>query len=266
VLPIVCLDVDGTLVGSVGAPTDRLWAAADRARARGQHLTLCTARVALGPTREWAERLDPEGFHIFHTGATLWRPATGEVLAHPVADQAVDAAARVAAERDWVFEAYTFDDWAVDSDAPLALAHADLLGLAHERRRIDTLDAPIVRVQWVIPIADLADALESAPDGCTASGATSPAMPGAAFVSVTDETVSKAAGIAEVARRLDAPLDTVMMVGDGHNDLSAMAAVGWPVAIGDADPDVIAAARIVVAAVDDDGAAEAIDQSAELAA
>jgi hydroxymethylpyrimidine pyrophosphatase-like HAD family hydrolase len=45
-----------------------------------------------------------------------------------------------------------------------------------------------------------------------------------------------------------------------------MAAVGWPVAIGDADPDVIAAARIVVAAVDDDGAAEAIDQSAELAA
>jgi Cof subfamily protein (haloacid dehalogenase superfamily) len=266
VLPLVCLDVDGTLVGSAGAPTDRLWAAAERARDRGQHLTLCTARVALGPTREWAERLDPEGFHVFHTGATLWRPATGEVVAHPLDDRAVDVAARIAAARDWVFEAYTFDDWAVDSDAPLALAHAELLGLPHVRRRIDTLDAPIVRAQWVIPIADLADALESAPEGCTASGATSPVMAGAAFVSVTDDGVSKAAGVAEVAERFDADLGSVMMVGDGHNDLSAMAAVGWPVAIGDADPDVIAAARIVVGAVDDDGAAEAIDKSGELAA
>jgi Cof subfamily protein (haloacid dehalogenase superfamily) len=266
VLPLVCLDVDGTLVGSAGSPSEPLWAAAERARARGQHLTLCTARVALGPTRAWAERLDPDGFHIFHTGATLWRPATGEVVAHPLAPRAVDAAARIAAERDWVFEAYTFDDWAVDSDAPLALAHADLLGLAHVRRRIDTLEAPIVRVQWVIPISELADALESAPACCTASGATSPAMPGAAFVSVTDAGVSKAAGVAEVAAHLDAPMDAVMMVGDGHNDLSAMAVVGWPVAIGDADPDVVAAARIVVAAVDDDGAAEAIDQSAELTA
>ncbi|HET8930518.1 MAG TPA: HAD family hydrolase [Acidimicrobiales bacterium] len=265
-LPLVCLDVDGTLVGSAGAPSDRLWAAADRARARRQHLTLCTARVALGPTREWAERLDPDGFHIFHTGATLWRPATGEVVAHPLTDQAVDAAARIAAERAWVFEVYTFDDWAVDSDAPLALAHADLLGLAHERRRIDSLDGPVVRVQWVIPISDLADALRLAPEGCTASGATSPAMPGAAFVSVTDATVSKAAGVTEVAGHLGVSMDAVMMVGDGHNDLSAMAVVGWPVAIGDADPDVVAAARIVVAAVDDDGAAEAIDKSEELTA
>jgi hydroxymethylpyrimidine pyrophosphatase-like HAD family hydrolase len=89
-------------------------------------------------------------------------------------------------------------------------------------------------------------------------------MTEAAFVSVTAEGVSKAAGIASVADHLGASMDDVMMVGDGHNDLSAMAAVGWPVAIGDADPAVVAAARLVVAAVDDDGAAEAIDRSAHL--
>lgn len=263
-LPLVCLDVDGTLVGSAGAPTDVLWAAADQARTRGQHLTLCTARVALGPTRDWAARLDPEGLHVFHTGATLWSPATGEVIEHPVPVDAVSAAVRIAAERGWVFEAYTFDDLAVDSDAPLALAHADLLGLDHQRRRVDSLEGAIVRLQWVIPITDLPDALASAPPGCTASGATSPVMPDAAFVSITTTGVSKAAGVAEVAERLGAPLEAVMMVGDGHNDLSAMGVVGWPVAIGDADPAVVAAARIVVAAVDDDGAAQAIDQSAEL--
>lgn len=264
VLALVCLDVDGTLVGSRGEPSPKSWAAAERATARGQHLTLCTARVASGPTRDWAARLDPDGLHVFHTGATLWCPATGEVIAHPLDDKAVAAATNTAATRGWVFEAYTFDDWAVDSDEPLALEHADLLGLPHERRRVDSLDGDIVRVQWVVPIGDLPDALELAPRGCTASGATSPVMPGAAFVSITRDDVSKAAGVTEVAERLGVPLDDVMMVGDGHNDLSAMGVVGWSVAIGDADPSVIAAARIVVAAVDDDGAAEAIDTSAEL--
>ena len=72
--------------------------------------------------------------------------------------------------------------------------------------------------------------------------------------------------MASVADDLGASMAEFMMVGDGHNDLSAMAVVGWPVAIGDADPAVLAAARLVVAAVDDGGAAEAIDRSAELGA
>jgi Cof subfamily protein (haloacid dehalogenase superfamily) len=264
VLPLVCLDVDGTLVGSVGAPTEALWRSADRARARGQHLTLCTARVAIGPTRDWAARLDPDGLHVFHTGGALWRPATDEVVARPLPDGAVEAAARNAAEHGWVFEAYAWDELAVDSDAPLAVAHAELLGIPHRRRSLDALSSAVVRAQYVVPIDELDVALTGAPDGCTASGATSPSMPQAAFVSVTAAGVSKAAGIASVAEHLGAAMDDVMMVGDGHNDLSAMAVVGWPVAIGDADPAVVAAARLVVADVDDDGAAEAIDRSAHL--
>src|SRR5688572_11767765 len=69
VLPLICLDVDGTLVGSTGSPSDELWTAAERARGRGQRLTLCTARLAAGATRDWAEQLDPDGWHVFHTGA-----------------------------------------------------------------------------------------------------------------------------------------------------------------------------------------------------
>ena len=251
-------------MGSSGAPTIALWAAAERARGRDQHLTLCTARLAAGPTREWAARLDPEGWHVFHTGAALWHPATGEVVIRELDSRAVDEVATVAKRHGWVFEAYSWDDLAVDSDAPLALAHADLLGLTHRRRPIDALDAPVVRAQLVVPIADTQAAIDSAPAGCTASAASSPLMREAAFVSVTVDDVSKAAAVRTVAAGLDVSTAAVMMVGDGHNDLSAMAVVGWPVAIGDAAPAVIAAARIVVAAVDDDGAAEAIDLSATL--
>lgn len=264
VLPLVCLDVDGTLVGSAGAPSDRLWDAAARARGRGQHLTLCTARLAAGATRDWAARLDPDGLHIFHTGAAIWCPSTGEVQTDALTPEAVAEAVAVGDEHDWVTEVYTWDDFAVDSDAPLAIDHAVLLKLPHRRRPLDAVEGPVVRVQWVVDASEAAAAVAAAPSGCTASAASSPSMPGAAFVSVTNVSVSKASGIATIASRMGVAMDEVMMVGDGHNDVPAMRAVGWPVAIGDGAEVARAAARIVVAGVDDDGAAEAIERSVTL--
>lgn len=264
VLPLICLDVDGTLVGRAGAPSDALWAAAERARDRGQRLTLCTARLAAGPTRAWAERLDPDGWHVFHTGAARWNPATGGVRTVPLPGGALEACAAVATHRGWVLETYSWDDYVVDSDDDLAVAHAGLLALPHRRRPVSALDDEVVRVQFVVTAADAADAVAAAPAGTDASAATSPVMPGAVFVSITAHGVSKAEGIAAVADELAVPVSDVMMVGDGHNDLPAVEAVGWGVAMGNAEPEVKAVARLQVADVDDDGAAQAIDASATL--
>ena len=264
VLPLICLDVDGTLVGRSGRPSSELWAAAERARARGQHLTLCTARLAAGPTRAWASQLDPDGWHVFHTGAARWRPATGDVQVHELGAGALDACAGAAADRGWVFEVYTWDDYWVDSSDELAVRHSQLLGIEHRRRPIGGVDGEVVRVQFVVPEADTDAALAAAPPGTAASAATSPVMPGASFVSVTSAEVSKAAGVAEVAAALGVDVGDVMMVGDGHNDLSAIGVVGWGVAMGNADPAVIDAARFTVADVDEGGAAEAIDRSASI--
>jgi hypothetical protein len=165
VLPLICLDVDGTLVGRAGQPSEELWAAADRARGRGQRLTLCTARLAAGPTRTWAEHLDPLGWHIFHTGAARWNPATGEVREEPIPEAAVAACAEVAATRGWVLETYSWDDYVVDSDVDLAVQHAALLALPHRRRPVSDLASPVVRVQFVVASADAAAAVAAAPPG-----------------------------------------------------------------------------------------------------
>ena len=73
---LVCLDVDGTLVGSAGQPTAGVWAAAARAREAGIHLAMCTARIAIGGAWSWAVHLDPDGWHLFQTGASIVHTAT----------------------------------------------------------------------------------------------------------------------------------------------------------------------------------------------
>lgn len=263
-LPLICLDVDGTLVGAAGAPSTTLWSAAGRARARGQRLTLCTARPAAGPTRAWATRLDPSGWHVFHTGAARWNPDRDEVRTEALDPAAVAECASTARARGWVFEAYSWDDYVVDRDTPLARDHAALLGLDLPVGPVDGLTDEVVRIQFVVTTADAAAAVAAAPAGTSASAATSPVMPGAVFVSVVVDGVSKAAGVGAVAADLGVGLHDVMMVGDGHNDLPAVEAVGWGVAMGNAEPEVLAAARLTVGDVDADGAAEAIDRSAEL--
>ena len=216
-------------------------------------------RIAIGGAWAWATRLDPNGWHMFQTGASIVHTATRDRRSTPLPTGALPSIAAVAAARGWILEVYSDFDYIVDDDRAAAIDHAALLGVDFVRRNVSDLNGTPVRAQFIVRDADVDDAIAAVPTGCTASAATSPLMAGWNFVSVTDDAVSKASGIGALATILGLRIDQVMMVGDGQNDVSALAVAGVAVAMGNAHPDAIAVSQIVVADVEHDGVAEALD-------
>lgn len=267
-IPLICIDVDGTLVGSSGVVTDPVWDAVDRALARGQHLALSTARGAFAASWEMAKRLDPNGWHVFHAGGATVHTGTGVSRPHPLSESQLHESMAVATDRSWVLELYSATDYAVEIENDLSVEHAGLVGVPFTRRLLADFVAegdPIVRAQFVVPEAEIPDVHDSLDHlALSITSATSPIMPGVAFVSATQAGITKATGIAQVCADLGITIDRVMMIGDGLNDLSAIEAVGYPVAMGNAASEVADAARYHVAHVHDDGVAVALELSATL--
>ena len=77
-------------------------------------------------------------------------------------------------------------------------------------------------------------------------------------VELMSRGMGKAAALGWLAERLGVELSQCMAFGDNANDLDMLRAVGWPVAVGNAAPEVKAAARIVAEPDAEDGVAKTI--------
>ena len=255
---LVCIDVDGTMIGSSGVVHEDVWRAVERARAGGVRLAISSGRPAFGTTRLLAERLEPDGWHSCQNGASVMHRANGRSRASclPAATVAMLTARSRAAGR--LLELYTDHDYVIEQDAPVARMHASLLGLAFAPRPLESLAEPVVRAQWLLPMADAAAALAEPHPGLVVSPSTSPLMPETLFVNLTRTGVDKGSAVRALSAEYGIPLNEIMYVGDGLNDLPALAIVGHPVAMANAEPEALALATRVVGHVDDGGLAEAL--------
>jgi Cof subfamily protein (haloacid dehalogenase superfamily) len=257
-IQLICIDVDGTLVGTGGRVHPRVWAAAEQARAAGVRLALSSGRPGFGLTREYAERLEGDGWHIFQNGASVLRLPGGPSRSSPIDPALIRPLIDGARARDVTLELYTDSEYAVERVSDRARAHAGLLGVPFAPRPLDSLSGAIVRAQWLVSPAQAA-ILDAEPHaGLEISTSTSPVMPDTCFMNITAAGVDKASALRTVAAAYDIALGDVMFVGDGCNDLAAMRIAGFPVAMANAAAEVRAAARTIVGDVDAGGAADAI--------
>jgi Cof subfamily protein (haloacid dehalogenase superfamily) len=261
---LIGIDVDGTLVGTGGTVHPGVWEAAKRAGGRGIHLALCSGRPAFGLALEYARRLEAGGWHIFQNGASIVNLATTQSRSVAIPLPRVKTLIEQARQTCETLELYSDTSFVAESTCAWAREHAELLGVAFAPQPFESLTQPIVRAQWLLSRARAAEFTAIAHPGLEMAQSTSPLMPDTQFVGLTREGITKGTAMRSIAEEYGVSLADVMYVGDAGNDLSALRIVGHPIAMGNADPAVISAAKHTVDHVDRGGLAQAIEMAMNL--
>jgi hydroxymethylpyrimidine pyrophosphatase-like HAD family hydrolase len=268
---LVALDIDGTLlkwVEGVGTTemqvTPTVYAAVHRALAGGAHVVLASGRSPYGIIRV-ADLLDLHPGADHTGGERLWVVASNGavVFRYPplevVHEETFDAAPAVAA---------------ILEQRPRALVAVEERGIGYRVNR----PFPDGELQGEFTIADVADLVgdpvsrviirdpESTADGFVALAAglglqgTDYVVGWTAWLDLAPVGVSKASGLAHVARELGVEAADVLAIGDGRNDIEMLGWAGRGVAMGQSIDEVKEAADAVADTVDDDGAATELDR------
>jgi Cof subfamily protein (haloacid dehalogenase superfamily) len=261
VIPLVVLDLDGTVIGADGDVRECVWQAVERAHGAGVKLAACTGRPAAGVAERVAARLGPRNPHVFQSGALVSDP-TGDTL-HVAAlrEAVVLQLVEHARVLGLALELYTPTTLYVERRTPITEAHARMIGvtaLVRDLREVGRIE-PVIRGQWVVAAERQAE-VEALPlEGAQLSSATSPALPNTAFVSVTRAGVSKGSAVRLLAETLHIDLKDVMAVGDSIGDLPMLEVVGHPMVMADAPESLRGRFPTLAKGVEECGVVAALD-------
>ena len=283
---LLVLDLDGTVMGDDQRIRPAVREAVRRAQAAGVAVTVATGR-GFDAALSYARQLDIARPMICYQGGLIKNPVDGTVLHEETFSTALAhkligwVAARMQQPFHLSSEAH---------ELPEVLDH-----LSFEVGRIEMalfLDGVMYLQgleqesdfyyryfgQRVQPVADLAEALHAKPSKAMfiAHPATGdeilPELKATfasrlqivrshpLFVEATPPEVSKGRGVARLAAHLGIPQSATIAVGDNENDLSMVQWAGLGVAMGNAAPEVKAAADWIAPSVAEDGVAAVIER------
>ena len=262
---LVCVDIDGTLVGSSGDVHPSIWDAAARVRDAGIRIAVCSGRPALGVAVDFAARLDATGWHSFQNGASVLNLENGETRSQYLPLDAIAGLVERARGSTYPLELYTDTAYAIESTGDRAREHAALLGVPFEPRPFESLHGPVVRAQWMVSLPEVDAVLAMPSFGLEVATSTSPVMPDTVFVGMTPPGVNKSVAVRAIAAEYGVSLPHVVFVGDGGNDVAAMTIVGTAVAMANAEPEVRAVASHLAGHVDDAGLVDALELALAMA-
>jgi Cof subfamily protein (haloacid dehalogenase superfamily) len=259
-LKLLATDLDGTLLHSDGTVSAYTRMQLDRAAAAGFPVVAVTGR----PIR-WlpviAEASGLTGLMVAANGALLYDVGTDTIVAeHPLTPEQLQAltadlrehfpAARLAIEYgfDFGYEPAYHHEWAVEPELPHPFRGRPKIMQAE---LADLVSRPAVKVLARDPDADPDRFLAEVSAVVGDQG--SPTRSGiSAMVEIAAPGVTKASGLAAVARQFGVGADQVVAIGDMSNDIPMLQWAGYSVAVGNAHTDVRDIADTVTVTNDED--------------
>ena len=258
---LVALDLDGTLISKTLRVSASVVASIARAREAGVAFTMATGRM-FAAARPFARAIGIEGPIICYQGAASYVVSSGERTSHIPLPPQIGAEVFSQAAADGVralgyFEdrLYTeFNDKYTQTYTQLAGVEAHVVGPLDEYFRT----RPTTKVNCVLEEAAAAAYVERLRASFGEDVYVTRSQPD--FVEVINPNVDKGRALAAVARYYGVTMQETMAIGDSWNDVPLLSSVGLGVAMGTAPPELRAKADAVVAGVENDGVAEAIER------
>lgn len=249
---LVMSDLDGTYLEPDESVPDELRAATVATIVSGVRFGFATGRLPAGLPTLGLEEHEGFGPHIVHNGAQVTGGSEPELtdtvtaLTEPQVRQLV----HLCTARGLYGEFFTADGFLVTHAEPRALPSWETISGAPDGMMSDwTAGTAIIKATVIdyapVDLAALVGEITAA--GVTAEVSTAPVAPGAAFVNVT-AGASKGTALDHVLDALQLDSASVIVIGDGLNDVSMLERAGTAVVVAGAPAAVLAHAHLVAPA------------------
>ena len=260
---LIATDLDDTLLDARSALTPRTRAALASAMAAGCRVSLSSGRM-LEAMLPFAEDMGVNAPMLLYNGAWIYDHRTDEtVYAARIANATAAAIARRAEEMGLYIQAYPGKGYFCDEVCEHTLKYAAQI-------RVDGIPVHRPISRWIAESgADMQKLLIiDTPEGATrAIEALRAEFPHGAtflkskphFVEIAPEGVDKGQSLARLAAWYGFERDEVMAFGDGQNDVPMIAWAGQGVAMENACPEALAAAKVIAPPNTLDGVAQVIE-------
>jgi Cof subfamily protein (haloacid dehalogenase superfamily) len=263
---LITLDIDGTLIGDDHDIGPRTLVAVREAMERGIAVSLVTGRMVSSALR-FARELELVGPVVGYQGGLIrampevGSKRLGKLLLHtPIQPDVAREIIGWTREHGLDPHVNHLERFILRADDPRADDYSAFMGARAELvdDLVQAITHPVTKVLAVgeppLPV-DLAPVARA-----QFAGRADVTISHPRFLEFVAPGVSKGRAVRWLARRLHVPLGATLAIGDQWNDLEMLAEVGHGTAMPSAPAEVRAAARYVAPPLEDEGAAQVIEQ------
>ncbi len=263
---LLVVDIDGTLLDMKGAISVEDKEALVRVSNLGIRVSLSTGRV-IQASLSIINQLLLDGCHIFFDGALVSNPKTSdEIYIRPISKELVRQMVEFVHQQKIDFDFFSTAHYFVERETWVTDIRRNFFGLQPTITDFSKLWQQERIIKGTLVVFSAEEKAKAASfrhhfkGSLNFSSTNTPAYPGVDFINVLAADVSKGEALVALVSHLGIPLDEVMAIGDGGNDVSILSKVGLAVAMGNATDELKAVADYVTLDVDHHGVAAAINK------
>lgn len=260
-IKLIALDLDGTFYAgrNFGVP-DSAWEAVAKARQQGLRFAVCTGRPQGGYGLVYAQRLDPNGPHVFNDGASVCDAQGRSLHAHalPHLTELIELARKYKLPFD-LMGAEGGRYYEEGLMPPELLSHIEMTGVEARSALLGEIEETLVRLWFVVSDLGLWEMVKPELAALPSIDLAEYKSPREVITGVIRKGVTKATGLQWLAEHYSISLSEIAMIGDSHNDLEAIREAGLGIAMGNAVDEIRAIADHITGHVREQGFAQAVE-------